>query len=204
MAKLNDLIGKTFGNWQVLYRNGSTPNKASIWRCRCLLCGHERDVVGYSLTSGASTKCRSCVPKLTLAKPHRDESIYKIWCGMKQRCYNQNHVSYAAYGGRGIHICEEWLDNFDSFFEWAFSSGYTNGLTIDRIDVNGNYCPENCRWVLSYSQAANRRNNLYINYNNSVVCLSEACRLANINYDAVRSRIRNKKVTPQEAFDYYR
>ena len=203
MAKLNDLTNKTFGNWQVLYRNGSTPNKASVWRCRCLLCGAEHDVVGQTLTDGRSTKCRSCVPREALTKPHRKESIYTIYMGMKQRCYNPKHKAYQNYGGRGIAMCAEWKNSPDAFISWAFSNGYVEGLSIDRIDTDGDYCPYNCRWISPAEQAANRRYNVTVVYNGEKLCLSSACRVAGISYSAVRSRIRRTNVTPQEAFDFY-
>lgn len=203
MAKLNDLTGKQFGNWKVLYRNGSTPNKAAIWRCKCLLCGAESDVVGASLYNGRSTKCRACVPRQTLKKPHRNEKIYTIYSGMMQRCYNKNNSHYPIYGGRGISVCDEWFKNPDAFFEWAFENGYQTGLSIDRIDNSKGYSPENCRWVAPCAQAQNRRMNVYVTYNNYQLCLAEACRQANISYNALRSYRSTNKCTPQEAFDHY-
>ncbi len=204
MAKLNNICGKTFGNWLVLYRNGSTPNKASVWRCRCLLCGAEHDVVGASLYNGLSTKCRSCVPRQTLTMPHRKDRIYHIYIGMKQRCYNPNNSRYKDYGGRGISVCAEWLNSPDAFFEWAFANGYADNLTIDRIDVDGNYEPSNCRWVSFEAQAANKRSVHSVTYNGSVMPLHRACKAAGINYDTLRSYIqRHPSTTPQQALNLY-
>ena len=202
MAKLNDITGKTFGNWIVLYRNGSTPNKAAVWRCKCLLCGSEKDVVGSSLTNGYSTKCRSCVPKQTLAKPHRKERIYTIYTAMKQRCTNPHSKYYCRYGGRGISVCGEWLNNPDTFFEWAFANGYKDGLTIDRVDCNGNYEPSNCRWIPLSEQSENRRCTNFISFNGDTMSLSKACRLANISRDLVRSYAKRNNVCFQEAFNH--
>ena len=203
MAKLNDLTDKTFGSWKVLYRNGSTPNKASVWRCKCLLCGSERDVVGASLTSGSSTKCRACVPRTTLKKPHRNERIYNIYKGMKQRCHNQNSPSYSRYGAKGIAVCQEWLNNPDAFIEWALESGYSDALTLDRIDSTRGYSPDNCRWASCSVQANNRSCNVNIAYNGSTHTLANACRLANVSYNSVKTRCKRFGETPQEAFDHF-
>jgi len=203
MAILNDLTGKTFGNWKVLYRNGSTPNKASIWHCRCLLCGSESDVAGYSLTSGSSTKCRSCVPRETLSKPYRKSRLYNIYRGMMQRCYAESNSHFQHYGKRGIHVCEEWYKNPDAFISWALSSGYEDGLSIDRINVNEGYCPENCRWIPLAKQAQNRSVNTFVEYRGERLCLAEACRKADIKYSTVRSYRASHGCTAQEALDHY-
>ena len=203
MAKLNDLTGKTFGFWKVLYRNGSTSNKASIWHCKCLLCGSEHDVVGASLTSGSSTKCRACVPRTTLKKPHRNERIYRIYTGMKQRCHNPNSSSYRRYGAKGITVCAEWYSNPDSFIEWALSSGYDDNLTIDRIEPSKGYSPDNCRWVSYSVQNNNRSCNSEVMYRNSLYTLADACRLAKISYNSVKTRCRRLGESQQEAFDHF-
>ena len=201
MAKLNDLTGKTIGNWEVLYRNGSTPNKASVWHCRCLLCGAEKDAAGYSLTSGKSTKCRSCVPKETLTKGHRKEPVYNTYNAMKQRCYNPNHKSYHNYGGRGIGMCDEWKDNPDAFISWAFSSGYQPGLTLDRIDCDGDYAPDNCRWATAQEQSENKRNVRLITFNGKQFPANTALRMSGISRTTFRRYTVEKGMEPQEAFD---
>lgn len=201
MARLNDLTGKTFGNWLILYRSGSTPNKASIWHCKCNLCGSERDVVGSSLVSGASTKCRSCVPRQTLSKPHRKDRIYHIYSAMKQRCNNPKAKHYDIYGGRGIKVCEEWEKSADTFIQWAFANGYNDSLTIDRIDCNQGYFPDNCRWVSNNVQSANRRTTHLINYKGEQMPLTQACNLAGICKDSVSWRVKKHGMSYQDAFD---
>ena len=203
MSHLNDLTGKTFGSWLVLYRNGSTPNKAAIWRCKCLLCGAERDVAGYSLTSGASTKCRACVPRITESKPHRKERIYHIYTAMKQRCTNPNAKHYSRYGGRGIAVCDEWLSSPDAFIEWALSHGYADNLTIERIDYDKGYCPENCCWIPQKAQSKNRSNSHRIGYKGEVFTLADACKAAGISRETVRSYQYRHGCAMQEAFDHY-
>lgn len=201
MAKLNDLTGMVFGSWVVLYRNGSTPNKASVWRCRCILCGSERDVVGASLTGGVSTKCRACVPRQTLSKGGRKTRLYHIWTAMKQRCSNPSNARFDDYGGRGISVCTEWL-SFDAFASWSVANGYADQLTIDRIDVDGGYAPENCRWIPAHEQASNRRGNVRISFNGMAYpTLASACASADVVYDRVRDYKRRHGVDYQTAFD---
>lgn len=90
--------------------------------------------------------------------------LYSHWVNMKTRCFNKNNPKYKDYGARGITICEEWLD-FKVFYEWAMSHGYAEGLSIERIDVDGNYCPDNCKWITMSEQAKNKRTNVYLTYN---------------------------------------
>ena len=203
MAKLNDISGVEFGHWTVLYRNGSTANKAAVWHCKCNLCGSESDVVGSSLISGASTKCRSCVPRETLTKPHRNERIYHIYTAMKQRCTNPKHSHYASYGGRGISVCKEWIDNPDKFIEWAFANGYSRNLTIERVDLNGNYEPSNCKWIPLVEQQKNRRTSRFVVYKGEKMTFTDACRSAGLSRSAVESYRKRHSVDHQTAIDHY-
>ena len=114
--------------------------------------------------------------------------LYKIWDGMKQRCYNPNDTRYTNYGARGISICDEWEHKFKAFYDWAMKNGYDDTLSIDRIDIDGNYCPENCRWATSAEQMKNRRNNVYVEYDGKVMCLSDAAKASGINKDTLKSR----------------
>lgn len=98
--------------------------------------------------------------------------IYRIWNGIKSRCQNKNAKDYERYGGRGIAVCEEW-QAFEPFYEWAMANGYRDDLSIDRIDNDGNYCPENCRWTTVRKQSRNRRSNRILEYNGVKKCLSE-------------------------------
>ena len=99
--------------------------------------------------------------------------LHNLWRCMKQRCYNKNKDNYKWYGGRGISVCDEWLNNFMSFYDWAINNGYKDGLKIDRIDVNKNYCPENCRFITQKEQCRNTRKNKYITYKGIKKCYSE-------------------------------
>lgn len=108
---------------------------------------------------------------------------------MKDRCYNPNNKSYSFYGGRGIAICEEWLNDFVAFFNWANNNGYSEELTIDRIDTNGDYSPQNCRWIDRGAQANNTRRNVYITLGNETKTLTEWCRILDVAYNSVQTRV---------------
>ena len=145
MTKFIDLTGKKFGNLIVLKKTRNEKNRI-LWLCRCS-CGKENFVSSNDLKS-CHTKSCGCLKGKTrteLNKKHglTGTRIYRIWQCMKTRCFNKRREDYKAYGGRGITVCDEWKDNFESFYDWSFKNGYSDNLTLDRIDVNGNYCTEN-------------------------------------------------------------
>ena len=127
--------------------------------------------------------------------------IYGVWCTMKSRCNNPHTQKYNIYGGRGIKVCDEWQNSFESFYAWAMSHGYSDGLTIDRIDSNGDYTPDNCRWVSLKAQERNRRDNHIVSYNGMMMPLVEACEQAGISYDVAKVRINKLGWDAQKALD---
>lgn len=199
-VKLN-LLGNKFGRWTVISEADPliTPsgNRFSRYLCRCD-CGTERLITTNSLTSGRSKSCGCLHNEISAAvcknnfKSHGDTKsrLYSIYHGIKKRCINENAYNYRNYGARGICICNEWLDSWDCFKEWAYASGYNDTLSIDRIDVNGNYCPENCRWVDRVAQANNRRTSKNITYAGQTHTLAEWASILDIPYKKLYNRIR--------------
>ena len=115
--------------------------------------------------------------------------IHDIWRSIKRRCYTKSHKEYERYGARGIKVCEEWVNSFQEFYNWAMANGYRDDLTIDRKDTNGNYEPSNCRWVTQKEQQNNRRNNHYITYNGKTQTAKQWAEELNKNYSTIITRL---------------
>ena len=124
--------------------------------------------------------------------------IYKIWCKIKERCYNPNNRSYKNYGSRGITVCDEWRDDFQAFYDWAMSNGYADELTIDRISVNGNYEPSNCRWATNKEQCNNKRNNHILTYNEKSQTVAQWANELKTNDSTICERIRRGVMSDME------
>lgn len=195
ISDYEDLTKRVYGKWKVIERTSRKGEKAK-WLCECQ-CQNKtrRDVLESSLKNGASQSC-GCV----LASINGDSKsrLYGIYSSMKMRCYNINDIAYPHYGGRGIKICDEWLNNFMNFKKWSYQNGYKEHLdkygedntTIDRINVNGNYEPDNCRWTDMMTQCNNRRNCKYIKINGITKTIKEWSNDSGINYNTIDKRIK--------------
>lgn len=190
------LVGRTFGRLTVLALDHKSASLKPYWRCVCQ-CGKETVTRGDHLTTGATKSC-GCLNKEIAARTghvrgklntkHGGEGtrLYTIWSRMKERCMNPRHVHYTSYGGRGITICQEWVSDFAAFREWAHAAGYSDELSLDRIDNAKGYDPANCRWATAKEQGRNRRNNRVMEGK----CLSEWIEVAVVSERTVRNRLK--------------
>lgn len=188
-----DLTGQKF-NMLTVKSFAFIRETHAYWNCICD-CGKETIVSGSKLIRGITKSC-GCLgrtvsrKRMTTNNGYSKTRIYRIYIGIKRRCCNPNDKSYPYYGGRGIKICDEWLKDSKVFIEWAKSSGYNDNLSIDRIDVNGNYEPKNCRWVTAKSQANNRTNNLFITFKGKTMTAAEWCESKGWNRHIIPERLR--------------
>lgn len=200
--KYVDLKGKRFGRLLVLDRNGIAKNGNIQWLCQCD-CGNQTIVDSQSLKRNFTKSC-GCLRKELVTKNKTKHGMYGtrlnyIWNSMKQRCINSNNDAYKYYGARGIKVCDEWLNDFMNFYNWAINSGYQDNLTLDRINVNGNYEPNNCRWATMKEQSNNTRVNHLIKFNKETHTIAEWSEILNINKSILYDRINRSNMTIEEA-----
>ena len=194
-----DLTGQRFGRYTVIERAPdyvSPKGKRCVrWICQCD-CGTVKVVNGNALKTGHTVSCgcyksdvkreeRKTHGAVVGGKPTR---LYKVWDGMKERCYNKSKNYYYRYGGRGITMCDEWHYSFEAFQEWAIANGYREGLTIDRIDNNKGYCPENCRWATIKEQNNNKSDNHYLTFRGETKTIMQWSELTGFSYATLSRR----------------
>lgn len=192
MTKPLNLVGQKFGRLTVIERAENDKKGNTRWLCSCS-CGGKTTVGVYHLTRGKIQSC-GCIKKEMLS--NRDNAhhkagtrLYSIWAGIKERCFNSNHKNYDRYKGRGITMCDEWKDDFMSFYNWAIKNGYKNGLTIERINNDGNYSPANCRWATREEQANNTSRNHFIVFNGEKHTIADWAKKFDIDYKRLNNRI---------------
>lgn len=201
MSKVHDLTGQRFGRLLVVERNGSNNNGRAMWKCKCD-CGSEVTILGSMLLNNKAMSCgclRREIAKETMTKAStkhggKHDRLYNIWAGMKKRCYSSSNKSYYNYGARGITVCDEWLHDYQAFKDWAYANGYKDSAdkyecTLDRVNSNGNYSPDNCRWVNALQQANNRRDNVTIRLGDEIHTIPEWSRITGISISALRGRV---------------
>ena len=188
-SKRFDLIGSRFDRWTVLAYAGSNKHRMATWNCRCD-CGIESVVSTSSLRSRQSRSCgclqvESCATKQRASVLHRSE--FNVWNSMMARCYRPSSNRFEQYAARGIKVCERWHD-FHAFL--ADMGPRPHGHTIERKDVDGDYCPENCIWLPLAKQACNRRDTIWFERGGERMCLSEWCARLSLNYKATWAKYR--------------
>ena len=191
----DEMLGKVFENWKVFKRDFSkTGARHTFYICKCK-CGAVASVRSDMLKSGRSLSC-GCLKKEKLSKrvtTHgmTNTPLHKVWLSLKQRCINPNNKRFKYYGEKGVTVCKEWQDNFLEFYNWSMKNGYKKGMTIDRIDNDGNYCPSNCRYITNKQQQFNRSNNRYITVNDVTLTVTEWSEMMKIRRDKLNWRLNN-------------
>lgn len=194
MHKYNNLVGMKFGKYTVIAETDKRYPTKFVCVCEC---GATHEVRSGDLMNGSSTGCKSCISRTHGMTKTR---IHKTWADMKGRCSNPNHSSFPRYGGRGISVCDEWIESFEKFRDWAYENGYSEKLTIDRIDNNGNYEPSNCRWATMSMQNKNREYALH-EINGISKTFPQWCEFTGLKYAKVYQRIHTSGKSMEEAFE---
>lgn len=188
-------IGKRFGKLEVLEISRRERTKSGSLKiyfdCVCA-CGNKVEVVYQQLKEGKTISC-GCYRKQKVIENNTTHNqsntrLYKIYMGMKKRCYNKKCEAYSYYGGKGIKICDEW-SSYETFMQWALSNGYSDDLSIDRIDSNGDYEPNNCRWVSIKEQANNKSNNTVLEFNGRQMTIAQWSEVTGIEKTVISRRI---------------
>lgn len=190
-----DITGNRYGRLTVIRKveriRYASGNSHRVWECLCD-CGNIIRCTTDRLRRGNTKSCGCLRKEITSKKNYKHggtkTKLYRIWAEMNGRCFCKTNKAYKNYGARGIRVCDEWRKNFSLFRSWAMSNGYQEGLTIERIDNNGNYCPDNCKWIPKSEQPKNRRNCHLITFNGKTQTLSEWSRELHVDRECVRNK----------------
>lgn len=201
VSHVKDLSGMKFNRWTVIKRGKNTMRGQATWLCRCD-CGTIREVAGADLRNNKSKSC-GCLQKEVAGDTNRTHGksfsrLHRIWRGMKSRCENPKNFKASRYHDRGIAVCKEWHE-FIRFYEWAVNNGYSDELSIDRIDNDKDYSPENCKWSNAVEQANNKSTNHMLTYKGKRQSMSMWSKEIGIPYGALRSRINQRHWSTEKA-----
>lgn len=205
-SRFNDLTGENFGRLTVIGLSPRRSGRKSYWICQCN-CGNKAVARGDILKAGTTQSC-GCMKKeqdrinLTANHSHKESGahLYNAWLGMKQRCYDKNSETYKYYGERGIKVSDEWKNDYIKFAEWARENGYSEILTIERIDVNGDYSPDNCTWIPFVDQMNNRRSSIMIEWNGQIKNLKQWSAELGLPYSTIHTRYTRDNLRPPKLF----
>lgn len=186
-----DMTGLKFNRLTIIERYYKGSSNRTLWLCKCD-CGNEVVAEGYQIRKGYTKSC-GCyrdekVGDLNKSHGKRNSHLYTIYSAMKARCNNPNNKAYENYGGRGIKVCKEWDEDFERFYDWAKQNGYNKKLTLDRINVNEGYYPQNCRWITMKEQQSNRRDNIFIEHNGVKKTVNELAEEKGVSYNYIYAR----------------
>ena len=190
MPRKIDLTGRRYAHLTVISQHGHIGDKIS-WLCRCD-CGNEKVVSGSNLKTGNTTSC-GCYHAEVAKDYHTTHGmsktkLYTIWSSMRYRCENPKCQRYSSYGGKGVSVCAEWK-RFNGFYSWAISARYEDGLSIERIDVDGNYEPSNCKWIPLIDQSQNKTTSRFVSYKSKKLTISQLANLTGMPYQRLYQRI---------------
>jgi len=196
MRKVIDITGQKFGRLTAIERTGSNKSNHAVWLFECE-CGNFKNIVGKSVTKGKTQSCgcyniEKIKQRTTTHGMTKNHPLYGVWRSMIDRCYLEKATGFENWGGRGITVCEEWRNDFRVFYDWAMANGWQKDLSIDRIDNNGNYTPENCRFATRKTQNNNQRQRIdviAIEYNGHKRTLKDWCRIFELKYTTIRQRL---------------
>jgi hypothetical protein len=186
-----DRTGKQYLYWSVIeFDVSKSSGRRSYWICKCI-CGVIKSVRSDRLERGSCGCIKAIILSKRTAKHMMSNTpLYKVWMGMKQRCSNKKNSRYNNYGGRGISICAEWM-NFENFYNWSIENGYKKGLTLDRVDNNGDYTEYNCRYITNKKQQLNKSNNRIVTIDGESMSIHEWCTKYKINRNTFVWRLNN-------------
>ena len=205
-ARRIDLEGKRFGRLRVVKQVGiSRQNRSILWECVCD-CGNIKITDTSHLNSGVTRSCgclfKEVVSNLKFKHGGTKTREYYVWQGMKHRCFNQNDKEYKNYGGRGITVCDRWRNSFENFLHDM--GNVPRGMSIERINNEKNYSPENCKWATRKEQANNKRNNVKLKFGGASYGINDVAELTNINRKCIENRVYQGWTTPEVIFTPYR